>query len=401
MTLLAIIAAVLAGAGLIQAVAGYAVVRRFARAPAPDAAPHLRVTHPPITVLKPLHGDEPLLEQALAALCEQRYGTFQIVFGVQSATDAALPVLEHLRRRFPACDMTVVVDATPHGANRKVGNLINMFPSAKYDVLVIADSDVHCAPDYLERIAATLALPGTGMATLLYGGIAASRTLAGALGASWINHAIVPGVLMARALGREDSLGATMALRREVLAEIGGLAALADHLADDHVLGRLVRDHGLSVRLAPAVAVTTVPERRLRDLFRHELRWARTILAVAPVGYALSAVQFVLLWAGLAAILSGGARWAVILFVLAWAIRAGAAVGIDRRLGLARYGLATPAPIWLLPLRDTLSMMIMLASYAGDEVEWRGQVMSTGRGARTDDTPATSRPTAPHQASMT
>jgi ceramide glucosyltransferase len=373
--ILALIAALLACAGLIQAAFGYVAVRGFALAPHPQPA----AEPPAITLLKPLHGDEPLLEDALACLCTQNYGTYQIVFGVQSPTDTALPVLERLRRRFPACDITVVIDPTEHGANRKIGNLINMFAFARHDVLVIADSDVHCRPDYLERISATLAIPGTGIATVLYGGIAASTTLAGRLGASWINHCVVPGVLMARGLGRQDCLGATMALHRDTLAAVGGLPALMNHLADDHMLGRLIARRGLAIRIADCLSATTVPEIGLGALYRHELRWARTILAVAPVGYALSVVQFVVFWAMLAVLLSAGSAWSLALLAIAWAVRGGAALGIDHRLGLVRAGLATAAPIWLLPLRDILSMAIMLASYCDDRVEWRGTMISTGR----------------------
>jgi ceramide glucosyltransferase len=361
-TALATITALLAACGLVQAVSGYFAVRRFAAAPLVPQ-PSYRA---PITLLKPLHGDEPLLEEAPASICAQDYGVYQIVFGVDSHTDTSLPVLERLRHRFPHCDITVVVDPTPHGSNLKVTNLINMFPSAKHDVLVIADSDVLCAPDFLARIEATLAIPGTGIATDLYGGVAASCSLAGLLGSSWINHGVVPGVLMARGLGRQDCLGATMALRRETLSAIGGLTALMNHLADDNILGKLIESRGLAVRIADSVVVTTVSETGLAELFRHELRWARTILAIAPIGYAMSGIQFVLFWGALAVALSGGSEWSLKLFLIAWLVRAATAVGIDRSLGLVKSGLATAAPIWLFPLRDLMSMTIMLASSLSD-----------------------------------
>jgi len=374
----ALLLAVLSCAGLSQVAAGWLAVRRFAAAPGPAAG-----DRPPITILKPLHGAEPMLEQALASVCAQRYVTYQVVFGVQSAADPALAVARRLRERFPACDIAVVVDAAAHGENRKVGNLINMFPTAKHDVLLIADSDVHCAPDFLERVAATLALPGTGVVTTLYAGLAAGPSVVGRLGAAWITHSFLPGALVARWLGRQDCLGATMTLRRGTLASIGGLAALADHLADDHVLGRLVQARGLAVRLAPTVPATTVAEAALPALFRHELRWARTIRALAPVAFVLSALQYPLFWAAFAVIVSGMTDWAFTLFLFAWMVRAVAARGIDHALGLARAGLATPAPVWLLPLRDLMSMAVLLASLWSDRVEWRGQVLhaSSPKGA--------------------
>ena len=129
----------------------------------------------PVTVLKPLHGDEPLLEEALASVCRQDYPAWQVVFGVQDAADTALPVVRRLQARFPDCDIAVVVDPTPHGPNRKVANLINMLPAAKHDVLVIADSDVHVAPDWLRRLVAALEGPGVGVVTTVYTGLAGPR----------------------------------------------------------------------------------------------------------------------------------------------------------------------------------------------------------------------------------
>lgn len=364
-------AALVAAAGLTQTVAGWAAVRRFrVRRPSPSAE------SPAVTVLKPLHGDEPLLEEALASFCAQDYPRFQIVFGLQDPADPALHVLHRLRARFPDVDMTAVIDPTPHGANRKVANLINMLPFARHGMLVIADSDIHAAPDYLRHLVAALAEPGVGLVTTLYAGLPATGAVAAQLGAAHINHAFLPGALLARHLGREDCLGATMALRRETLDAIGGLEALAHDLADDAVLGRLVAAQGLSVRLAPTVPGTTVPETRLQELFQHELRWARTIQSLVPVQYALSAVQFPLFWAMLAAGFSGVAQWSLALLGMAWATRALAATGVDRSLKLD-----AAMPIWLLPLRDALSVAVILASYAGDNVEWRGQILSASRPA--------------------
>lgn len=370
MNLLAAFLGLVVVLGVLQGLFGLALVRRFRGAALPEGG-----CRPALTVLKPLHGAEPLLEQALETLCRQDYGEFQIVFGVQHPRDPAIAVVERLTARFPDIDIELVVDGRAHGRNRKVGNLINMLPSARHDVLVIADSDVHVAADYLTRIADTLAEPGVGLVTTLYAGLPASGTLAGTLGATAITHGFLPGALMARALGRQDCLGATMALTRETLRSVGGFAALVHHLADDHMLGRLVKKRGLLVALAPTVPATTVPEIGLGALYRHELRWSRTILSLVPSGFAASAVQYPLLWAMLAAALSGGADWAMALLLLTWAARAAVGRGIDRLLGLEQRGLASRVPIWLLPLRDIMSVAVVLASYAGDKVEWRGQVL--------------------------
>ncbi len=361
---LAAIAGLFALIGLGLTGAGAVLVRRFAAAPPSEPR-----ALPGISVLKPLYGDEPLLEEALASVCAQDYPRYQVVFGVQDPADPALQVVRRVQARFPEADIAVVVDDSAPGANRKVANLTNMLPAARHDVLVIADSDVHAARDYLRRLAAALEPPGSGMATTLYVGLPADGSLAGRLGASAITHGFLPGALLARALGREDALGATMALRRETLTAAGGFAALRDHVADDNLLGRRVRALGLAIRLAATVPATTVAETRIAALFRHELRWGRTIRALAPLSYAGSALQYPLAWALLAVLLAGGAAWTVGLLLAAWLLRAGAARAVDRALDLP------PDAPWRWPLRDLMSVAVLVASYLGDRVEWRGQRM--------------------------
>jgi ceramide glucosyltransferase len=329
-----------------------------------------------ITVLKPLHGAEPLLEAALTTLCLQDHPNYQIVFGVQDRGDPAVAVVHRLQARFPERDIALVVDPTRHGANGKVGNLINMLPAARHPILAIADSDLHVRPDYLTRLLVALAEPGTGLVTTLYAGLPATDCLAGRLGATQITHGFLPGALLSRALGRQDCLGATMVLRRETLNRIGGLPALVDHLADDNALGRLVAGLGLAVRLAAGtVPATTVPETTLRALLRHELRWARTIRALAPVPFAASVLQYPLIWAMLAIVLSGAAVWALALFLFAWGARAVLARGIDRGLAPLLAGVAFVAPVWLLPLRELMSVVVLVGGFTGSRVDWRGHAL--------------------------
>ncbi len=363
---LAIVTAAITLAGFVQAAAGWLAVRRF-RAAATSPGHYA-----PITVLKPLHGDEPMLEEALASFCRQVFPRFQIVFGVQDLDDTAIPVVQRLRRRFPHVDIELVIDPTPHGLNRKVANLINMFPSARHNWLVVSDSDMHAPPDYLARVADALAVPGTGLVTTLYTGRPAQPGLPGLLGASYITQSFAAGALMARALGRQDCMGATMALSRETLMRVGGFPTLSPYVADDAVLGSKVRTLGQNVTLAACVPATTVGERSVTALFLHELRWARTIRAVEPLGFAVSVIQFPAFWALLTVISSGGALWAVGLWLLAVGIRGGFGLAIERAMGAVR------TPVWMPALRDVLSMAVLVASYMGDEVAWRGHVLSTG-----------------------
>ncbi|MGH7103083.1 MAG: bacteriohopanetetrol glucosamine biosynthesis glycosyltransferase HpnI [Acetobacteraceae bacterium] len=373
MSVLALVAGALAVVGIGEVLTGWFLVRRFAR--------HGRKgpgRRPPISVLKPLAGAEPELEEALASLCRQDYPEFQVVLGAADPSDPALAIARRVAARFPLTDITIVSGgvsgASAPTANRKIGNLIAMLPAARHDLLVIADADVHAPQGYLEALAAALEAPSTGLATTLYWGRPGVAGWPARFGASQITHGFLPDALIGRALGREDALGATLALSRATLKRAGGLAPLAAELADDAVLGRRVASLGLAVRLAATVPATTVSERSFGALFRHELRWARTIRGLAPFGFAFSALRYPLAFALAAVALSGLALWSAALFFAAWAARAAAARGIDRTLGLAPV-----LPVWLIPLRDWFSLSVLLASFAGRRVEWRGLVLSPGR----------------------
>jgi ceramide glucosyltransferase len=370
--------AALTAIGTLQGLAGWAAVAHFARRATPPRDPIM-----PITVLKPLHGNEPLLEMALASLCEQDYPPgFQVVFGVGDSTDTAIPVVRALQARFPDSRLDLVIAPTDHGTNPKVGNLMNMMSAARHDVLVIADSDVHARPDYLRSLAAVLAGSGVGLVTTLYTGLPAFSALPAQLGAMQITYGFLPGALLGRAFGRRDCLGATMCLTRQTLSGIGGFAALKDHLADDNVLGQLVLAAGLDVVLADTVVATTVPERILAALWRHELRWARTFRALARTAFASAILQYPLFFAMLTIIASPGTVWSWSLFLVVWGLRALAAAGIDHALAPKLGGLAFRGSLWLLPLRDLLSAIEWMVSHLGRRVDWRGETLEADTPAR-------------------
>ena len=377
--LVSFVAAALAVAGTAQALAGGRLVRRFTSRVGGETVGVAPLA--PATLLKPLHGDEPLMEDALATFCAQDYPGLQIVFGVQRNDDPALAVVTRLRQRFPDLDMTLVIDGTQHGPNRKVDNLINMLPHAKHRLLVISDADIHAAPDMVRSVLAPLVRPNVGLATTLYTGLPASRGLYRLLGAAQINQAFLPGALLGRALGREDCLGAVMALSAETLDAIGGLRALSPHLADDAVLGRKVRDLGLSVALASSVPATSVVETRFGELFSHELRWGRTVRSQAPIGYPMSIVQAPIAWSLLAVAASGGSGPSIVLLAAVWALRHLLGRDAERRLCGRAF-----TPFWLAPLRDLLSVAIIVISHAGGRVAWRGQRLhiSAARNLRAD-----------------
>ncbi len=359
----ALACAAVAVAGIGQGFAGWMAARRLLARRDPASA------RPPITVMKPLHGAEALLEAALESFCRQDYPAFQLLCGVGRADDPAAAIVARLQARYPDRDIGLVVDARVHGPNRKIGNLINMLPSVKHDRLVFSDSDMHASPDYLARVADALAAPGTGLVTSLYVGLPARPTIANRLGAAFINQNFASGAALGWAMGREDCLGATMALTRETLQRAGGLGTLVRFVADDAILGQQVRALGLRVRLVPSVPATTVDEGGLWGLFRHEQRWARTIRAVEPVLFVTMFVQYPVFWALLALLLGGGSFLPFLAAIVA--LRSLAGRGMERALG------AMPTPLWLCVLRDTMSVAVALSAYAGRQVVWRDATLST------------------------
>lgn len=328
-----------------------------------------------VSILKPLCGVEPLTELALESFFLLDYPAYQLVFGVQNSDDPVLEIIAKLRRRYPERDTALMVNDSQHGRNRKISNLVNMKPLAKYDVLVIADADVHVPPYYLDSVVAALEEPETGLVTTLYTGLPGAPTLASRLGAAQINQNFLSGALLARKLGRQDCMGATMALHKSVLVKIGGFEALAEHLADDQVLGRRVLATGYKISLARVIPATTVPESGFSALFRHELRWARTIRALVPAAYAGSVLQISLLWATLTVVLSGAGIWSLIFFLGILGVRTVTTWRIETALHLPRT-----KNVWLFLLRDFFSTIIYIASFTGNRVDWRGQSMTVDSG---------------------
>ena len=357
--------------GVIYSVIALVAVRRFAslRPPQPGA-------HVPVTILKPLCGAEPELFENLRSFCRQAYPEVQIVCGVAAADDPASAIVRRLQAELPQADIALVIDGRNHGINGKVSNLINMMAAARHDLLVIADSDMRVEPDYLDAIVADVTASAGGLVTCLYVGHPIENFWA-RLGALYINHGFLPSVLVGRMFGVDTGcFGATMALERRTLEAIGGFEPFRDVLADDHALGAAVRALGRKVVLSPRLIGTSVGEADLKSLIQHELRWARTIRSIAPLGFAGSAATYPVALALLALPAAGFAGGSALILAVALAARFLVSWGVDRAFGLAAQ------PRWLAPVRDVLSLGILIASFCGARVAWRGRAFRVGPDGR-------------------
>lgn len=329
-------------------------------------------TPPRVTLLKPLCGDEDELESALESFFVQRHDfPLRIVFGVADPLDAALAVARRVAARFPDIAVEYVVNRTVRATNPKVSNLINMAEAGLDEIVVISDSDIIIAAGTLQAAIDTLATPGVGAATTAYRarpGIAGDPTRS--FGAWNIDYWDLPmQLLFARLAPLSVTYGPLTAVRGDVLASFGGLGALADHLCDDAALGRLVRNTGHKIVFTPAIAETLINDNGAADLFQHELRWARTVRGLEPLGYVLSLVSnpgpiplLLLLRPGWAALVMIGLS-----IVLRWLLSRLVARKLGRAVGLAAPGLLG---IWL---RDLACFAVWVSAFTVAHVGWRGQ----------------------------
>jgi ceramide glucosyltransferase len=252
----------------------------------------------------------------------------------------------------------------------KVSNLAQMMTEARYDHIIVNDSDIRVQPDYLRRVIAPLSDSQTGMVTCLYRGVAAA-TLGSRMEALGISTDFCAGVLVARQLegGIHFGLGSTLVFRRAELEKIGGFVSIVNHLADDYELGKRIADLGLAVRLSDVVVETYLPAYDVPNFFAHQLRWARGVRDARAGGYFGLAFTFGILWALLAVAASGGALWSwgtlgsTVFLRFAVALAVGWKVLQDRQV--LRY-------VWMIPLRDLVAVVVWIVSLGGHTVTWRG-----------------------------
>ncbi len=332
---------------------------------------------PPITVLKPLCGAEPGLDEHLRSFCRQDYPEFQIVFGVRDAGDPACAVVKRLAAEFPSVPIELVINPQLHGTNLKISNLINMLPYARHDTLAMADSDAFVGSDYLATVTAPLLDQEVGLVTCIYRGTATGGIWS-RLGAMYINEWYVPSVLLAWLFGYEGYVsGQTVCLRRDTLDALGGLRVMTNHLADDHRLGELVRGLGLRIVLSPYVVDGEHHEPTVASLTRHELRWMRTIHVLRPRSFRLIFITFSypLAVLGLIAALSESPFSAAAWVLFGISLLARLVLHFVHRL---RDDRALVSDLWLLPVRDVLICWVWCRSFFTSHVTWRGNEFDVG-----------------------
>jgi ceramide glucosyltransferase len=337
---------------------------------------HQRVPAGPLahglTLLKPLKGRDDSTEECLRSwLVQNCQEPIQILFGVASAEDPVCALVQKLLLEFPKLDAQLVVCGPLKGANLKVSKLVQLEGLAKYDLLIISDADVRVPSDFLTNVTAPFADPHIGLVNCFYR-LANPTTFAMRWEAVAINADFWSQVLQSQSLKPLDfALGAVMALRRKQLQETGGFAALADCLADDYQLGKRIARHGHRIVLCPVVVECWSEPMGWRAVWKHQLRWARTIRVCQPLPYFFSILSNATLWPLLWLALRP-ATPSLLCAVACLLVRVGTALDLQRRL--------TWAPVLFLNggfvlLKDLLQIAIWVLAFLGNRIEWRGELM--------------------------
>lgn len=342
---------------------------------------------PPVSILKPVRGLDREAYKNFASFCRLDYPEYEILFGVTEADDPVIPVLKELQRDFPERVIRLLVGAPSLGTSPKMNNLCRLVREAKYDLLVINDSDVRVEADYLRDVAAPFRDPKVGVVTALFRSIT-EGDFASDLDAVGVPTDCSACMFVARKLSRIDfALGWTMATTKERLQEIGGFESMADHHSDDFTLGNKIAERGYRIELMCKAIWMVFPSEKLRHFLKHELRWSIMLRNIRPAGYLGLAMTFGLPWAVLAAVAThsaGGSAaylltYLILRVAMAWTI--------------AVWGLGDPVvrkKIWLIPLRDALNFLVWMGGFFFSRVWWRGKeyyvkkrylIPVTGKGA--------------------
>jgi ceramide glucosyltransferase len=344
------------------------------RAPLPAFAPG-------VTILKSLKGLDPNMADAFRSHCRQVYaGEFELLFGVSSMDDEAAAAVQQLQQEFPDRSIRLIECPARLGTNGKVSTLVQLAAHARFDYLLINDSDITVSPRYLERVMAHFAPAPvhtakpqreTGLVTALYRG-RPHGTLASRLESLGIATDFQAGVLLSRMIegGLHYGLGSTLAVSRQALDKIRGLETLVDHLADDYELGARVDRAGYRVALSSEVVETAIPAYNWHGFIDHQLRWARTVRDARPWGYAGLIFTHGLAWALLNVAASGVSPVSLWLLAMSFFLRLSLAMTVGAQV-LADHQVLPN--LWLLPFRDLVAMAIWVFGFAGNTIVWRGQ----------------------------
>ena len=324
---------------------------------------------PPVSILKPVRGIDCEAYENFASMCRIEYGEYEIVFAVADADDPVIGLIKKLQEEFPHRSIRLITGIEQRGHCRKTNSLRRLAEEAKYDLLVMNDSDVRVDRDYLRNVVAPFADPKVGMVTALFRSQGAGSLAAEVDAVGVPTDASASALLVWKFSKLDFALGWTMAVTKERLKEIGGFDALIDMHSDDFALGHEIAKRGYRVELMREAVCVVFPEETLEQFLTHELRWSVQLKNLRPMGYLCMFLSFGLAWSLLVAALVPSVT-IVVSYILAYIVLRLAVAWVIGVWGL-RDTTVRRKP-WLVFLRDAVNLVVYLASFFSNTVEWRG-----------------------------
>jgi len=351
---------------------------------------------PAASIVKPVRGLDFEAYENFASFCRLDYPEYEVVFAVSDPRDPVIPIIEKLRADFPSCSMRLITNVPRIGTSDKVNNLCQLVRNAKYDFLVMSDSDVRVEPDYLKQVLAPFADPEVGAVTAFYKSLSAGN-VASNLDALGMYMDSAPAALVAWKIeGRLGfAFGWTMATSKKHLKKIGGWEAMVNHHSDDFELGNRIAQSGHRVALMDKPVSMVFPKGSLKEYFSHEMRWSIGLKSVRPWGYWGLVFTHGLPWAFIGAAI--GSTPVAAFYLLAYLILR---VGLAWLTGVWGLGDRRLAKIlWLVPVRDAISFVVWVSAFFSEKITWRGLEYRVQKG-RLIPVPAISQSLAPPQESI-
>jgi ceramide glucosyltransferase len=341
---------------------------RYFRAARHSAAPPPAFA-PPVSILKPMRGEDPGAYENLASFCRLDYPQYEILLCVDADDQTVLPVVERLRRNFPERAIRILYGSGRVATNDKVAKLARLVSEAQHECVVISDSDVRVRPDYLRHVTAPLALSNVGAVTCFYVPVE-DKTFTDRLQNIGMMSDFYPGILIAWQLdGIKFALGPTIATTRTRLAAFGGYGAIENRPADDLLVGRLIAGQGYEVVLLPYTIQTVADYGSFRELLHKRLRWIVVMRNLRPAGHFGLIFTLGLAWT-LAAIALHPTAAVALGFAGAYLFLRFAMTAIIAGWGLHRPGFLKN--VWLIPLWDAVACIIWMVSFTRNSIRWRG-----------------------------
>ncbi|MFY0530526.1 ceramide glucosyltransferase [Archangium gephyra] len=356
------------------------VLRRqwtLARTPVPEASGG---TPAGISILKPLCGVDDDLEANLACFATLGYPAYEVILGVKDTRDPAYQVAQAAVARWPQVMKLELQHGEP-GLNPKVNQLITLAGVARYDILLISDSNTRVEPDYLQEISRTFEDPEVGCMSHPVSGIG-EQTLGSLMDNLYQSTTTGAGQIAAKQAADQDIVvGKSMALRREVLEALGGFYSVRNVLAEDFVIGRWVtRGLGKRAVVARAPVYNVSQKKSVSAFFKRYLRWCIIHHSCIPTPvYLAQSLLNPLPYALLGAMLEPSLRaLGVVAGVTAAKLIHDVSVFRALRPGQPTPAMAVPAVL----LKDMLLFVAWVNGLFARSVDWRGNKLRVMAGSR-------------------